>query len=327
MALFAAGPDAYEVDFQNDEAMRLALKVDVDTLRGTREGVPSLIALFQRLDVNATFLFSVGPDHTGRALRRLLRPGFLAKVLRTSVPSTYGFRTLAYGTVLPGPDIGRKAAGPMRAAREAGFEVGLHAWDHVRWQDAVARKGPAWTEREWERGLEAYTRVFGELPDCCGAAGWQINDTVLELESAANMRWASDTRGTAPFYPRLNGRVLDCLQVPTTLPTMDEMIGLDGVTADNVGERLVERVAEQPAELHVFTLHAELEGGPLVGQFERALVGWREAGAELCSVGEAVAALDIPALPMAVVERGAVPGRAGRLATHSPRVLRERHGA
>lgn len=306
--------------------MKLALKVDVDTLRGTREGVPILISLFQRLGVNATFLFSVGPDHTGRALRRLLRPGFLAKVLRTSVPSTYGLKTLAYGTVLPGPDIGRQAAKPMQLTCEAGFEVGLHSWDHARWHDAVARKGRAWTEREWQRGLEAYARVFGELPDCCGAAGWQVNDHVLELEAAAQMRWASDTRGTAPFYPRVDGRVLDCLQVPTTLPTMDEMIGLDGVTADNVGERLVERVAGQPAELHVFTLHAELEGGPLVRQFERALVGWREAGAELCSVGDAVAGLDIPALPRAVVERGTVPGRAGKLAIHSPLVPCEQGG-
>ena len=306
--------------------MRIALKVDVDTLRGTREGVPALVALFQRLGVNATFLFSVGPDHTGRALRRLLRPGFLAKVLRTSVPSTYGLKTLAYGTLLPGPDIGRKAAGPMRAAREAGFEVGLHAWDHVRWQDAVAHKGRAWTEREWERGLEAYMRVFGEAPECCGAAGWQVNDHVLELEAASGMRWASDTRGTAPFYPRVAGRVLDCLQVPTTLPTMDEMIGLEGVTPDNVGTRLVEQVAARPADLHVFTLHAELEGGPLLAQFERALAGWREAGAELCSVGDAVAELDIPALPMAVVRRGRIPGRAGKLATHSPLVMREQQG-
>ena len=300
--------------------MRIARKVDVDTLRGTQEGVPALMGLFERLGTNATFLFSVGPDHTGRALRRLLRPGFLAKVLRTSVPSTYGLKTLAYGPVLPGPDIGRRAGQPMRDARAAGFEVGLHAWDHVRWQDAVARKGHAWTLREWQRGLDAYEQVFGALPDCCGAAGWQINPHVLELEADSGMRWASDTRGSEPFRPRLGERVLDCPQVPTTLPTMDEMIGLDGVTTDNVGERLVEQVAGEPRDLHVFTLHAELEGGPLLGQFEQALQGWRAQGAALCSVGEAVGEMDTRALPVATVERGTVSGRAGQLATHSPPV-------
>lgn len=79
----------------------LALKIDVDTWRGTREGVPQLVALLQRHHVGATFLFSLGPDNTGRALKRVFRKGFLQKVSRTSVLEHYGLRTLLYGTVLP----------------------------------------------------------------------------------------------------------------------------------------------------------------------------------------------------------------------------------
>ena len=61
--------------------MILALKIDVDTLRGTREGVPNLVELLRRHGVGATFLFSVGPDHTGRAIRRVFRPGFMQPYL------------------------------------------------------------------------------------------------------------------------------------------------------------------------------------------------------------------------------------------------------
>ena len=46
--------------------MRLALKVDVDTFRGTREGVPRLIRTLQAPRADATFLFSLGSDHPGR---------------------------------------------------------------------------------------------------------------------------------------------------------------------------------------------------------------------------------------------------------------------
>ncbi|MHB8494509.1 MAG: 4-deoxy-4-formamido-L-arabinose-phosphoundecaprenol deformylase, partial [Casimicrobiaceae bacterium] len=56
--------------------MRLGLKVDVDTLRGTREGVPRLVEILARHGVAATFLFSLGPDHTGRAIKRIFRAGF-----------------------------------------------------------------------------------------------------------------------------------------------------------------------------------------------------------------------------------------------------------
>src|SRR5207237_10451453 len=118
---------------------QLALKIDVDTFRGTREGVPRLLEILKRHEAGATFLFSLGPDHTGRAIRRALRPGFMQKVGRTSVVSHYGVRTLLYGTLLPGPDIGRRCADVMRGVRDAGHEVGIHTWDHVKWQDGVAR--------------------------------------------------------------------------------------------------------------------------------------------------------------------------------------------
>ena len=51
--------------------MRLALKVDVDTDRGTREGVPNLVAELRAAGVPACFLFSLGPDQTGRAITRV----------------------------------------------------------------------------------------------------------------------------------------------------------------------------------------------------------------------------------------------------------------
>ena len=72
------------------------MKIDVDTYRGTREGVPALVSLLERHGAGATFLFSLGPDHTGRAIKRALRPGFMNKVGRTSVVSHYGVRTLLY---------------------------------------------------------------------------------------------------------------------------------------------------------------------------------------------------------------------------------------
>ena len=103
----------------------IALKIDVDTWRGTREGVPNLVADLQAVGAPACFLFSLGPDQTGRAITRVFRPGFLQKVGRTSVVEIYGFRTLLNGTLLPAPHIGRRNAAVMRQARDAGHEVGV----------------------------------------------------------------------------------------------------------------------------------------------------------------------------------------------------------
>jgi len=63
--------------------MKLALKIDVDTYRGTRDGVPRLVEMLKKHNAGATFLFSLGPDHTGRAIKRVFRPGFMKKISRT----------------------------------------------------------------------------------------------------------------------------------------------------------------------------------------------------------------------------------------------------
>jgi peptidoglycan/xylan/chitin deacetylase (PgdA/CDA1 family) len=144
--------------------MLLALKIDVDTLRGTREGVPTLVTLLRKHGADATFLFSLGPDHTGRAIKRVFRRGFVGKVRRTSVVRHYGVKTLCYGTLLPGTDIGRRAADVMRATRDAGFEVGIHCWDHVRWQDGVAAADAEWTRAEMQRACDRFTDIFAADP-------------------------------------------------------------------------------------------------------------------------------------------------------------------
>ncbi len=304
------------------ENARIGLKVDVDTLRGTREGVPRLAALFKKLGVDATFYFSVGPDHTGRALKRVFRKGFAQKVARTSVLKHYGVKTLLYGVLLPGPDIGRSAGSVMRGVRDAGFEVGLHTYDHVRWQDYVAQASAAWTRVEFERGLQAFEKVFGFLPHSHAAAGWQINAHGLELEQEYGLEYASDTRGGAPFLPLLGRQSSSCPQLPTTLPTFDEILGVDGVQestlADTVFRLSDTAAAEDHADnLQVFTLHAELEGMLLLPAFESLLVKWRDAGAVVTRMAKIHELAMQRPLPARRVVMGEIKGRSGLLAVQA----------
>ncbi len=300
-----------------NRAPHIALKVDVDTLRGTLEGTPALLELFARHDIFATVLFSLGPDHTGRAIKRAFRPGFFAKVQRTSVVEHYGLRTLLYGTLLPGPDIGRRGAAVMRETRARGHEVGIHTWDHTLWQDNVSKKDAAWTAQQMQLAYDRFLEIFASAPSTHGAAGWQMNAAALKVLDRWQLAYASDGRARSAaegaYRISLDGAApLACIQMPTTLPTLDELIGVDGMDAAGASARLLEITAQFRRD-HVFTLHTELEGAKLKPAFETLLLGWIKQGFRLGTMREQYQTLDAALLPVRRFDYGSVPGRSGEL--------------
>lgn len=293
---------------------RIALKIDVDTDRGTLEGVPRLASLFERLDVRATFLFSLGPDQTGRAVKRAFRRGFMGKVRRTSVLKHYGLKTLLYGTLLPGPHIGRRRGSIMRDVASRGFEVGVHTYNHVKWQDTVAGADEPWTRRELTLARDEFAQIFSRPPAVHGAAGWQVNRFVPQLEQQLGFEYASDGRGTGPFVPVANGVAVNVPQMPTTLPTLDELIGRPDLEGVDPIDHLFSLTEGQAVRDHVYTLHAELEGNTYLEAFERLIRGWRSRGVDLIDLAAYAASLRLVDLPRCEMVEGTVEGRSGVLA-------------
>lgn len=251
--------------------MIFVIKIDVDTERGTRVGVPSLLSLLRQMQLPASFFFSLGPDNTGRAIKRVLRRGFLKKVSRTNVIGTYGIRTLLNGLLLPGPHIGKRHEAILRAVHAAGFEVGIHAYDHQKWQDGVNDMLQEEIAKEFDRARIEFRRIFGVDAQTAGAPGWQANAKTLAVYDAAGIAYASDCRGVYPFFPYVDGRVFSALQIPTTLPTLDELVGLqEFVHMKSISEHYFSLLHEE--QPNVMTIHAELEGMKYLAWFREFLL-------------------------------------------------------
>jgi peptidoglycan/xylan/chitin deacetylase (PgdA/CDA1 family) len=289
----------------------LFLKLDIDTYVGTREGVPNLLRLLDRQRARATFFISLGPDHSGKAITRIFRrKGFLAKMFRTRAPGMYGLKTMLYGTLLPAPLIGRRCAAELKAIPAAGHEVALHAWDHVGWHDGLDGMMPEQVRAEYARGWDAFTGIFGVPPRAVAAPGWTATPASLALHDERGLAYASDGRGNSPFRPDMGGQSFRTVQVPTTLPTLDEILGRDGVTRENFPARVLQRL--RPDALNVFGGHGEAEGRGYQAGFSALLEGARAAGYRLLPLAEALErGGDVP---RAVLLRQEIPGRAGLVA-------------
>ena len=267
--------------------MKLGLRIEVATLRGTREAVPRLAAALKAAGAGATFLFSLGPDHTGRAL------GSLPRVPRLKC---YGAVALASGTLLPGADIGRRGADAMRAVSAEGHEAGILAFDRVDWLKRIASADEAWTAAAMARARERYQEIFGAAALTQGAPGWRMNRYAFRYTQRLGFRHCADTRGTGPFIPVIRGEVVACPQLPTTLPTLDEVLA-EGNAPDDAVRRLLEASREPPPTGHVYALRAEVEGTVFAPALAALLAGWNALGYSVVSLHDYAAGLDLARLP------------------------------
>ncbi len=292
----------------------LGLRIDVDTLRGTRHGVPALLDLLSRYGIRASFFFSVGPDNMGRNLWRLLRPSFLKKMIRSSAASLYGWDILFMGTFFPGPLIGKRCPDIIHRASGLGHDIGLHAWDHYTWQNHILGMPEADVALAIQRGFDELTRITGRTPSCSAAPGWIADGTVLRMKDRFPFTYNSDCRGTRVFMPEVSGKQLRTPQVPVTLPTYDEIIGRDGVTRQSYNARVLALV--KPGALNVLTIHAEVEGIVCLDLFEDFIQQALGQGIRFIPLSECVS-MDSPPRP-ARIALDTLPGRSGKLAVQVP---------
>ncbi|MDR0292220.1 MAG: 4-deoxy-4-formamido-L-arabinose-phosphoundecaprenol deformylase [Elusimicrobium sp.] len=282
----------------------LVLKVDIDTLKGYLEGAPRMADVLQKYGVKSSFYFSFGPDNSGKAIFRIFRKGFITKMLRTKAPSTYGLKTMMYGTLLPAPLIVPPNVSVIQNIFKAGHECGLHAWDHVRWQDKLSRLTETEIKADLQKAYDAFESALGVKPRAFAAPGWQLTPAALAALDSFNFDYVSNVRGRAPFVPQ----GFKTLEIPSTLPTMDEIFGADGIDDANITAHYISLL--KPG-LNVHTVHAEMEGGSKIKLFEDLIVQALDKGYKILPLREV--AQNIKTAPEGEIIQGFLPGRAGTL--------------
>ena len=287
--------------------MRVALRIEVRSQRGLREGVPNLMRLFSEYQVRASFFFALGYDLSGRTPLRTWR-------------ERQGLAAMAYGTLLPAPWLREQAATQMALARSNGHEVGVLGLSPLHWSRRLAHADEEWIRRQFGRLWDAYLACEGPVPVPLATPGWQVNPTLLAALSDARFRFSSITRGKLPYLPQLQGMRSAIPEIPTTLPTVDELLRRPGVSIDNVHEYLYAESQHVLPAGHVFAATAEQEGLGRLALMEKMLVMWRGQDGSVRALGDVLKEIDRATLPHHRIGWGTVEGADGYMAMQSLRV-------
>lgn len=294
--------------------MQLALKVDVDTYAGMRDGVPNLLQLFQKLKIRASFFVPFGPDESGKALFRIFKKkGFLKKMFRTNALRLYGIKTMLRGTLLPAPNIGASFPEIVHEILKNGHELGIHGYNHVLWQDHLLEMTGEEVRQEIEKGISGYEKIVGGKPCAFAAPAWLCTSKSLMALDEFHFSYASDTRGAHPFYPVMNGKEFKTLQIPSTLPTIDEILGWNNINEMTAHATLSSKLHESNAAIHVHSIHTEVEGTALFDAFSKWLTALKKENVTFVTLAKITANLlnEPQKIPKCEIVLSEIPGRSG----------------
>lgn len=289
----------------------LGLRVDVRTSRGLQI-LPALLGVLERHGARATFAFGLGPEQPFLGLLPYLsEPRLALRAYRRGLHRAYGWDRLLRGLLWPGGPLAPRARDGVRAVRQAGHELAAFPWNHWRWRRALPRLDADRLATELLRGAEALSEAAGEEVRVFASPGWLCSEESLRQEARLSPLFGTDCRGSDPFLPVLDGKVLRTPQVPVTLPTVRELMLAEGLEAEEAFLRLATEARGAPWP--VYGAGAELEGGTLMAAFEGFLRTLGEEGRKVVPLGTLLAARlrDGGPLPRCTMAYGALDGRPG----------------
>lgn len=172
----------------------------------------------------------------------------------------------------------------------------------------------------FKKAVKEFQRVFMAQPETAGTAGWQANADSLRAYDEARLLYGSDVRGTTPFIPRVGNHVFKTLQIPTTLPTLDELMGRPEYPFENLIAHYHQLLKAD--ELNVLTIHAELEGMRYLSWFREFLQSLKTHSTSTIEVvrldrfAQQLLA-NRSSIPVCDMIQGTVDGRSGTLAVQA----------
>ena len=245
--------------------MTIGLRISVQTIFGANQGVPQLIKLLEKYSANATFFFAMGPDTNAVSIKQL----------RQSLSLRYfNYKSINYRTILRRQTFETDCKDILTLAKENGFEIGVDRFNSTSWKNNALYASSNWTELQMQRTNSIFTKLSGEAPKASSAPFWQMNRDAYRLNQRLGYNYTSDTRGTHAFLPIFDGEIISCPQLPTTLPTIPEMIQGKRMEPDFLLQSTIEHM--KSLNQLIYGAHAEIEGGPYYSHFDKLLQHWRD---------------------------------------------------
>jgi len=274
------------------ETKYCCFRFDVDTHACVTRGMPPLLEVAETLGVKFTFFLNMGRAFDrrislGKLRRRLLRKTPVRHITAAAKLGLYDSALAA----LFNPKVGSIAPGILRAAQQAGHELGLHGGrNHMQWEHFAGE----WTREqladEIQWGLNAMDRHGIAEPVSFASPAWNSPEMLKEILPPLGFNILADTYDSGAEDVTLSGPMHS---VPTNITPGDgragylETLQMQGMQSGAMSAHFKARLAGKSrlAIVYDHPFFAGIHALPALRQMVETAVA---NGFNVCAIREAV---------------------------------------
>lgn len=182
--------------------MVFSLRIDIESDKGIREGVPRLLTLLKKYDIKASFYVTMGGESN---IFELLR--YRKKLPGKRKVSVFSRREVFRIAFFPKDFVTRNRK-ILRNILKEGHELGIHGWKHREWTRGLEKIN---VRRVIRRAIRKYVELFGTKPKSFCAPAFRTNRDVVKILSSEGIKVISDFDGDSP------SKMESVINVPITL--------------------------------------------------------------------------------------------------------------
>ena len=217
--------------------MVVALRIDLESQKGIKEGVPKILNLLAKHDIKASFYLTMGGESN---LLDLL--GYRKKIPGKRKINVFSKKELIRMILFP-RDFAKENKSILKRILGEGHELGIHGWKHRTWTRGLEKIN---IEKQIDNSIKKYWLLFGKKPETFCSPAFRINKKVIQILNRKGIKIISDLEGEKSFkIPDTN-----IINVPITIkgknntPIIEYLTG-EGFNDEEILEYLLKKMKEK----------------------------------------------------------------------------------
>ena len=225
------------------------LRVDLESFKGIKEGVPKLLDLLKKYDLKASFYLTMGGESN---IFEILK---YRKKLKSSAERKIRIWSLKekLRMVLFPRDFVEENKIILKRILEEGHELGLHGWKHREWTRGLEKIN---IEKRINKSIRKYVKIFRKNPISFLSPGSNVNNKVLEILEKNKIKFISDFPGGKPKFC---GKIKN---IPMTIQGKNKMPIIEYLFSEGKSDKEILVIMEKEImekELASFYIHGMFE--------------------------------------------------------------------